>query len=50
MDKLRILIDACVSILNIHIDVCGYDVALMSAALWSVIAFFLLWFVFKLFS
>lgn len=50
MDALKTLIDIAISILTIEFNLLGYNITLMNVAIYSVIGFIILWFLFRLFK
>lgn len=43
METLHVIIDATIEIMETNLELCGYNVTLMNVAIWSAVAFFVLW-------
>lgn len=50
MDKLKLIIDACMSILSYPMNLLGYSVSLVNVVIWACLASFCLWLLRRLFS
>lgn len=49
MDAMKFIIDSVINILTLEINLLGYEISLMSVAVYGVIGSILLWFIFRLF-
>lgn len=49
MEQLHLMFDVALRIMDIHINVLGFNFSLVQFAIWSVSSYLLLWFIFRLF-
>lgn len=46
MNDIKVIIDACVSILDTKMNLCGYAITLQQVFLYGIVGFILLYFIF----